>query len=53
MNVCVTCPYRDICIARYIDEAISGCNIADYAENRISRDELAVEKTYTVKVPAM
>lgn len=47
MKKCELCSYEDTCVARIIDESITGCNMEEYVNNQISKDELQVEKTYT------
>lgn len=47
MTKCEQCTYKNTCVARIIDEAISGCNMEDYVDSEITKDELQIEKTYT------
>lgn len=47
MNKCESCPYEDTCVARLIDEAISGCNMESYVSGTITIDQLQIEKTFT------
>ena len=47
MTKCIQCEYLSTCVARLIDEAITGCDMEDYVANVKSLDELQIEKTFT------
>ena len=47
MKKCEQCSYKNTCVARIIDERISGCNMEEYVNSQITIDQLQIEKTYT------
>lgn len=50
MIKCQSCPYKNTCVARIIDEMIVGCTMKDYVDGDIDESEIEVEKSITVKV---